>query len=76
MGDGRDWRETRELHVSGAGKGAPYGRTLPPELDGRWAEGLCTSRFFYSSVISRGWKRDAGAGEQEPRLDAGPGPDV
>ena len=35
MGDG--CRE-RELRASGASEGAPYGRTLLPEQDGRWAE--------------------------------------
>ena len=36
MGDGRG---TKELRVSGASEAAPYERTLPPEQDGRWAEG-------------------------------------
>jgi hypothetical protein len=34
-----DERGTKELRASGASEGAPYGRTLPPERDGRWAEG-------------------------------------
>ena len=40
MGDGRNGRGMRELHASGASEGAPYGRTLPLERDGCWAEGV------------------------------------
>jgi hypothetical protein len=59
VGDGRG---TRELRASGASEGAPYGRTLPPERDGRWAEGAA-----YIAVWEQGrmrvvtWARWVGA---------------
>jgi hypothetical protein len=40
--DDEHW--TTELRASGASEGAPYIQTLPSKRDGRWAEGLHTSR--------------------------------
>ena len=48
--------------MSGASEAAPYGRTLPPEQDGHWAEGAA-----YVAVWEQGrrhvatWVRRAGA---------------
>jgi len=69
MGNGRGTRD--QLRASGASKGAPYGRTLPLERDGRWAEGAAYITVFFIQAYLAGWERNAGTGEREPRPDVG-----
>jgi hypothetical protein len=58
-----DGRGTRELRASGASEGALYGRTLPPERDGCWAE--CVASRFGSKGAKMQTLGDVGmAGER------------
>ena len=59
MGNGRGTRD--QLRASGASKGAPYGRTLPLERDGRRAREMRASGVGAGAVSRRMLRPDVRA---------------